>query len=192
MPGEENWEGAEAGRERLEMWCRSDTDERGGRRKGVWCLPRKFQPGQSQGMLATKLPVGQIWHWNRIAWFSYCCPAQPLAGEALGRVAWHEHPGSSEVQWLEIVVSLSRFLWGKIWAGNLHGCSCWAIIIVKHMVKALHGGLEKIKAFGWILPFKYRLVSLTAVLSCSHAQQRCAESLEPDETCPSISHNRKL
>lgn len=90
----------------LRMWCRSDTNERGGRRKGVQCLPRKFQPGQSQGMLAAKLPVGQIWHWNRIAWFLYCCPAQPLAGEALGRVAWHEHPGSSEVQWLEIVVSL--------------------------------------------------------------------------------------
>lgn len=37
-----------------------------GEGRGIQCLMKKFQPGQSQGMLATKLPVGQIWHWNRI------------------------------------------------------------------------------------------------------------------------------
>lgn len=69
MPGEENGEGAGVGREDLQVmmqvWHLWKEKEKEGKFSLLW---ESFSQANRE-FLRQKLPVGQIQHWNRIAWF---------------------------------------------------------------------------------------------------------------------------
>lgn len=69
MPGEENGEGAGVSREDLQVmmqvWHLWKEKEKEGKFSLLW---ESFSQANRE-FLRHKLPVGQIQHWNRIAWF---------------------------------------------------------------------------------------------------------------------------